>query len=220
MKNRILLFIFVFLTSFLCSCQGKQYTLLLGDFSNNFISEMKENFNGDVNNYFARKDMQSGELFKIVDSNASYYDNKTQYPFFGVTEKAKNIVINFGLSDFVPSMKIDESKKILEYDKDLFDHQLEIFQYHAYHIVEDVKEINSKANIFLLSAYSKYTFEKPEQLLFNSLVKEVNTELVKIASEHKVTYISLVDINDEIASNPSMNINSFILERLRGALNE
>lgn len=188
----------------------------LGDFSDELIAQMNEGLNRKCIDYFAREKMQSGELFKIVDSNASYFYEGKQYPFFGVAEKANLFILKIGLNDFLPSMTIDVSNNVLDYDRDLLEKQLEIFQYHIYHTIEGINEINSKAEIAILSAYNDYLFEEPEQKLFNSIVWQINNSLMEMQDIKNVKYFSLVDINEQIYQNNALNINEYIVKQLEG----
>lgn len=198
------------------SCSKNTYFVALGDFSDELTLKISNGLNRKCISYFARPKMQSGEAFKIVDSNASYFLDGKQYPFFSVAEKADFFFINIGMQDFLPSMTIDVSKNILEYDQDLIAKQLEIFQYHIYHTIEGINDINSKAEIVLFSAYNDYLFEKPEQILFNSIVKQVNDELVEMIELPNVKYLSLTGINEEIYQNNAVNVNDYIVKSLEG----
>ena len=198
------------------SCKQNTYFVALGDFSNELLSKITDGLNRNCVDYFARSKMQSGEVFKIVDSNASYFLQGKQYPFFSVAEKADLFILNVGMQDFLPSMTIDVSQNILEYDYDLIEKQLEIFQYHIYHTIEGINDINSRAEIVLFSAYNDYLFEKPERTLFNSIVKQVNNELMEMTELKNVKYLSLVGINEEIYQTNALDVDDYIVKCLEG----
>ncbi|MCH5171424.1 MAG: hypothetical protein J1F31_01125 [Erysipelotrichales bacterium] len=200
----------------LSSCNHNSYLVTLGNFSDELVLKISEGLNRKCISYFARPKMQSGEVFKIVDSNASYYLDGKQYPFFSIAEKADFFIINVGMQDFLPSMTIDVNNNILDYDYDLIEKQLEIFQYHIYHTIEVINDINSKAEIVLLSAYNDYLFEKPEQILFNSIVKQVNNELMEMTELKNVKYLSLVGFNEEIYQSDALDVNDYIVKCLEG----
>ena len=209
-------FLMPLLLTSLNSCNKNTYFVPLGDFSDELILKITNGLNRKSVNYFARPKMQSGELFKIVDSNASYFSEGKQYPFFSIAEKADFFIINVGLQDFLPSMTIDVTKNILEYDQKLIEKQLEVYQYHIYHTLEGIADINSKAEIVLFSAYNDYLFEKPEQTLFNSIVKQINNELIEMTELKNVKYLSLVDINEEIYQSDALDVNDYIAKKLEG----
>lgn len=212
MKKMVLLFMTLF-CSFLFSCNNKQYYMALGSFSKDLITNIDEKLNIQGNDYFVNENMQSGELFKIADSNASYFANGKQYPFFSIAEKAKLFIINIGLDDFLPSMEIDPSNNILNYDMNLVKKQLEVYDYHLVHILDEIREINNKAPIYVLSTYNNYLFEKPEQMLFNSLVNMINTAIKDSLNSYKDThFISLQIIEEKVYDNPQINQNALIAE--------
>ena len=100
------------LLAILTSCNRNNNFLVLGNFKDAIVASLEEALNMKGNSYFASENMQSGELFKIVDSNASYYENGKKHPFFAEVEKSKLIVINVGLYDVLPSMEINEEENI------------------------------------------------------------------------------------------------------------
>lgn len=215
-KRRLLLLLAPLLLTNLTSCDKNTYFVPLGDFSDELVLKITNSLNRKSVGYFAHSKMQSGELFKIVDSNASYYLDGKQHPFFSVAEKADLFIINVGIQDFLPSMTIDVSKNILDYDNDLLEKQLEVYQYHIYHTIEGISDINSKAEIVLLSAYNDYLFEKPEQILFNSVVRQINNELIEMTELKNVKYISLVGINEEIYQTDALDVSDYIVKSLEG----
>lgn len=216
MKKTIYLTAFLMLLGNLMSaCAKEEYFVPLGDFSKDLTNKVSLRINMPAKDFFISEKMQSGELFKMIDSNASYYSQGKQYPFFAVAEKAKFFLINMGLQDFLPSMKIDVEKNVLEYDNTLIDKQLEVFQYHLYHTVNEIIEINSKAKIIVLSQYNSYTFEKPEQLLFNTIINKINNELLELTEFKQVSYLSLDKINDLVYENSVENVEEFIVESIK-----
>ena len=135
--------------------------------------------------------------------------------------KAKLILINVGLYDVIPSMEIKESENILNYDENLLNKQLEVFSYHMYHIIEEVRSINNKADIFVLSAYNIFNFEKPEEKLFNNVVKEVNDSISdSIKDFDNIKYISLVNFKEQLKEDASLTPNLLLADIIRSHYNE
>lgn len=216
MKKTAILTAFLILNaSLLSSCNEEKYYVPLGNFSKDLTNKISLRINMNAKDYFASEKMQSGELFKIIDSNASYYSEGKQHPFFTVAEKAQLFLLNMGLQDFLPSMHIDVEKNLLEYDEDLIDKQLEVLQYHLYHTVSEIIEINSKAKIIIMSQYNAYTFEKPEQLLFNTIINKINNGLLELQEFKQVSYLSLTQINELIYENSAQNVDDFIADNIK-----
>lgn len=208
------------LLAILTSCNRNNNFLVLGNFKDAIVASLEEALNMKGNSYFASENMQSGELFKIVDSNASYYENGKKHPFFAEVEKSKLIVINVGLYDVLPSMEINEEENILNYDNNLIDKQLEVFSYHMHHIVEDIRSINSKTSIFVLSSYNSFNFESPEEKMFNSIIKRINESILdSIEDVANIKYISIVDIKEQTKDNNS-TIEEELVNVIRGHYNE
>ena len=218
MKKK-LLFLFLFLiSSLMCSCSGKSYFVALGDFDNELTSTISITINKSGNDFFSHPKMQSGELFKIVDSNASYYSNGKKHAFFSIAEKSSMFILNLGLNDFLPSMQIDVSKNILEYDSDLVEKQLEVYEYHLFHILDEIRSINSRAPIILLSSYNIYKFESPERKLFNTLVHKINDIMIDLTDFNNTHYVSLLDVETLIYENLDDKINQQIADIIKDHL--
>lgn len=213
--------LFILLLPILVSCNKQKNFLALGNFNDETINSLKTLLKMDGNNYFISENMQSGELFKIVDSNASYYENGKKHPFYVEASKAKLILINVGLYDVIPSMEIKEDENVLNYDDNLLNKQLEVFSYHMYHIIEEVRSINNKADIFVLSAYNIFNFEKPEEKLFNNIVKEVNDSINDSVKDFdNIKYISLVDMKNQLKEDASLTPNLLLANIIRSHYNE
>ena len=126
-----------------------------------------------------------------------------------------------GLYDVIPSMEINENENILNYDDNLVNKQLEVFSYHMYHIIEEVRSINNKADIFVLSAYNIFNFEKPEEKLFNNIVKEVNDSINDSVKDFdNIKYISLVDMKNQLKEDASLTPNLLLANIIRSHYNE
>ena len=118
-------------------------------------------------------------------------------------------------------MEINENENILNYDDNLVNKQLEVFSYHMYHIIEEVRSINNKADIFVLSAYNIFNFEKPEEKLFNNIVKEVNDSINDSVKDFdNIKYISLVDMKNQLKEDASLTPNLLLANIIRSHYNE
>lgn len=220
MKKRSLLPL-VLLFPLLNSCGTKKYYMALGSFTDSLITNISESIKLTGNSYFVNEKMQSGELFKITDSNASFYQDGKQYPFFTIAEKASMFIINIGIHDFLPSIEIDVENNVLNYDEDLIEKQLEIYDYHFQHIIEEIRLINGKAPIYVLSAYNEYTFEKPEKMLFDTIINKINNTMqVELEGVNNVKFVSTVKIQDEIYKDPNVNQESLMADIIRSHYNE
>lgn len=221
MMKKFYLSVAILLLPILVSCNSSKQFLALGNFTNETLLNLENALNMKGNNYFISENMQSGELFKIVDSNASYYENGKKHPFYVEASKAKLVIINVGLYDVIPSMEINEEENILNYDENLLTKQLEVFSYHMYHIVEEVRSINNKADIFVLSAYNELNFERPEEKLFDNIVKKVNDSITDSIKElDNIKYISLVNIKEQLKEDSSLNFDLLLANIIRSHYNE
>ncbi len=212
--KKIISSIFVCGSMLLClsSCNRDKYFVPLGSFSSDVIASLSESSNVSAKDYFSSKTMQSGELFKIIDSNASYYLNGKKLPFYSVATKAKFFVINIGLADVLPSMNINPSKNIVEFDNDLVDRQLEVFEYHLYHSLDMIRDINASSPILLLGSYNEYKFEEPERLLYATIISRINKTILSAGADHKTRYVSLLNIEERVDENYEANKAQLIAE--------
>lgn len=195
--KKLVIAISIFCSLFvLYGCKQSTYFVPLGNFSSNLVSIIEEKVGTKSRNYFTSQKMNSGELFKIADSNATYVEEDHKYTFISTIEKASYIMISLGIMDILPSLTIDEEKRIFDYDEELVEQQLEILDYHLVHIIDSIRYVTNKARIMIVGAFSTFEFEKPEEELFDSIITRINRVLLNACSDSKIEYVSTISIEE------------------------
>lgn len=163
-------------------------------FFGSYSDTIREYFSSDNKNQyisaFISPGMVSNEMYKIAQTHPLVIYNQTKYSFEKQIRKAHKILISIGFNDFKPSIEIQDNNLFFEVDKELFQKEKELLIYNVYHTLEELRLLNMQADIFLFGVYAFYYFEKPEQLLFTSLLNDISTSLKGICYEHKVNFIS------------------------------
>lgn len=203
MKKIILL---IFLLFSFVSCGREKYFLPLGNLSTNLVNEITNIARVNYKDYFTSEKMTSSELFKIVDSNASFLFENKKYSFLSVLNKASHVVISLGLEDIYPSITIDEKRNAIKYDDSLIAKQLEILDYNLVHILEVINDAIKPSNILVIGTYANTKLKGPELLLYKGLIAKINKVLMLASSDNQAKYISLVALeedskNENFASN-------------------
>ncbi len=189
--------ILIFFLFCLTGCHQSNNIVFFGSYSD-FIME---SFSSDANNQyisaFTSPNMVSNEMYKMAQTHPLVISSQTKYSFEKQIRKASKIFISIGFNDFNPAIEIYDNALFFDIDEELFQKEKELLIYNVYHTLDELRLLNMKADIYLFGVYAFYNFNKPEQLLFTSLLNDISTSLKDICYEHKVNFISTESFQNE-----------------------
>lgn len=178
-------------------CQQSKTVIFFGSYSDAIRECFSSNGDNQYISAFTSPSMVSNEMYKMAQTHPLVIYNQTKYSFEKQIRKAHKILISIGFNDFKPSIEIKDNNRFFEVDEELFQKEKELLIYNVYHTLEELRLLNMKADIYLFGIYAFYLFEKPEQLLFTSLLNDISTSLKDICHEHKVNFISTESFQNE-----------------------
>ena len=192
MKKILLVVLFLLSIS---SCVKNEKILFMGDFSSftiSYISDQKI-----IDPSFTYEKMNSNDLYKIVNKDASYVQGDSVYKVSSKVKTSSIVVLSIGIYDFIPCLNISIENNLFEVDNEQVEKKKEIFEYNLEHILEEIHLINSKIKIFLISPISFFDFEIPEQKLFSSFLFDLYLTTINIDEFEYVEIIETFDLVDE-----------------------
>ncbi len=180
----------------LTSCNDNNSIGAIGDFSKSLISLIQSQ--KEIDSTLTYEKMNSNDLYKIINKDASYIQNNNSYRISGKVKSFDTILLSIGIYDFIPFLKIDEKNNMFEVDEEEVEKQKEIFEYNLEHIIEELHLMNSKIKIYLLSPITFYDFESPEQKLLSSFLFNLSQTVAEIDDFEYVEVIETFKIDNEL----------------------
>ncbi len=169
--------------------QITSFSSLLGEY---FIGEEKvNNFNDD----YTMSNVDSSMLLEMIVKDAY---NGSDTGLMSLIKDSKYITISVGMNDILGYLRFDSNKEEVIYDKEFVKRKLEIMQQNYYEIVEEIKDINEGASVYLIGYYCPFLWVEEEKV---DGVKEVfemlNDSIREVSELMSVYYVDISEVSKE-----------------------
>jgi lysophospholipase L1-like esterase len=165
------------------------FSSMLGDYllDGNFV---------EVSNYnYTYSDIDSGTLLEMICKDA-YSGNDGG--LVSLIKDSKYITISVGMNDILQYIRFDSNNQKLEYNKDYIKRKLEILKQNYYEIIEEIKELNDEASVYLVGYY--YPFEwvdEDNKECVNEVFKLLNDSIKEVGDLMSVYYVDISEVSKE-----------------------
>lgn len=150
---------------------------------------LEEQYNCD---YLLDK-VDSKKLLNFVENNVT--SNNKNKDLKTIIKRSKTIFISLGIYDIMKNVSLVDGELVLKY----YDSVNELFELNLVHIIDEIRSINSKVNLNILSTYVVYindgsTFYKEYSLA----VYRYNKTIENICNENSCKYVDITFLSDYI----------------------
>lgn len=161
------------------------FVSLLGEY---FLEEREVK---EINDNYTSSKIDSTLLLKMISEGASSGKDEG---LKSLIENSKYITISVGMNDILDYIRFDSNNQKIVYDKEYIKRKLEIMKQNYFDIVEEIKNINGDARVYLMGYYCPFFWVDEEYkidvnevfLLLNDCIKDVGV----------LTDVNYVDISD------------------------
>jgi len=165
------------------------FTGLLGEYfiSNNLVSK--------VNDSYVRSSITSEMLLEMINKDAYSENNKG---LLSLLKDSKYVTISIGMNDILQYLRFDSNKQEMTYDEEIIDRKLEIMKQNYCEIIEEIKNINEKINVYLVSYY--YPFEwvsEKNKIKVNEVFSKLNSCIKEVSDLANVHYVDISGVSKE-----------------------
>lgn len=185
--------------------------LVLGDYlsvSGNLKGEEIDSFSSMLGDYLISEDLVETVNSDYSDSSldsSSLLEMITRDAYKGgdsglvsSIENSKYITISVGMNDILGYIRFDSNKQKLEYNEEFIKRKLEILKQNYYEIVEQIKEINGAADVYITSYYCPFTWVDEEQKEgVNKVFGMLNSAIKEISGLMDVCYVDISEVSKD-----------------------
>lgn len=149
----------------------------------------------NVNRNYVSSSVNSEELLEMISKDS--YSGKDN----GLNSQIKNskyITISVGMNDILEYIRFDSNNQKIVYDKEFIKRKLEILKQNYYEIIEQVKEINSDAEVYLVGYYFPFMWvDEENKESVNEVFKLLNDSIKDISEVSDVYYVDISEVSKE-----------------------
>lgn len=147
-----------------------------------------------VNNSYTSSSIDSELLLEMICKDA-YKGNEEG--LVSLIKDSKYITISVGMNDILQYLRFDSNKQEIVYDKEYIKRKLEIMKQNYYEIVENIKEINSDCNIYLMSYYCPFGWVSNNKEGVFEVFNLLNDSIKEVGELMDVYYVDISEVSKE-----------------------
>ncbi len=208
-----LLLVFVIIVGIVFGCSkinrgndNNSMYLAMGDFllmskpsyADYVFEELKNEGVKEYNDLVKRSSLDSSSLLRFLEVKATIIKENESAKISDLIKKSKYITIQVGLVDFLANIRFSVAEEKFYYNVEIIEREVAQIQGNIYNIVNEIKEINSKANIYVLGYYFPYpNIKQNEKAIGLELYGQLNASLRLGSYDAGANFIDISELSSE-----------------------
>lgn len=164
-----------------------------------------------------RSSLDSSSLLRFLEVRATIIKENESAKISDLIKKSKYITIQVGLVDFLANIRFNKSEEKFYYNVEVIEREVSQIQENIYNIVNEIKEINNKANIYVLGYYFPYpSIKESEKAIGLELYGQLNSALRLGSYDAGATFVDISELSSEeyLSNKNTMVLNDLGQEKI------